>query len=159
MFGYYSAARLSYIIVLERVLEMESFHIPILLIPNYFLSPPLCAGRGAHVTWLIYASLLCLLFSSPSGGEHREPSELLQQGRARQWGPHAGNSQDFFFLLNLLCSDLSITVLLVSDCAAGSGQQAGETDHSRREVVPLWVRGLWEAVHHRPPPQGERKLF
>lgn len=32
---------------------------------------------------------LCLLFSPPSGGEHREPSELLQQSGARQRGPHA----------------------------------------------------------------------
>lgn len=55
----------------------------------------------------------------------------------------------------MLCSDLTIRVLLVSDCAAGSGQQAGETDQRRREVFPLRVRGLWEALHHCPPPQGE----
>lgn len=59
----------------------------------------------------------------------------------------------------MLCSDFNLRVLPVSDCAAGSGQQAGEANQRRREVFPLRVRGLWEALHHRPPPQGERRHF
>lgn len=78
-----------------------------------------CQSSGGHVTWLIYAAFpfhlfssvecfLSLFFSPPPGGEHREPSELLQQGGARQRSPHAGNKRQIFhylFLLIVLCSD------------------------------------------------------
>lgn len=53
----------------------------------------------------------------------------------------------FWFQLNLLFN-------FFSDCITRSRQQAITEHECRREVFPLWIWGLWEAVHHRPPPQG-----
>lgn len=42
-----------------------------------------------------------------------------------------------------------------SDRITGSRQQASKELKCRREVVPLWLRGLWKTLHHCPPSQGE----
>lgn len=44
--------------------------------------------------------------------------------------------------------------LYPSDCVTGSRQQVRKGLKRRREVFPLWLRGLWKALHHCPPSQG-----
>lgn len=42
-----------------------------------------------------------------------------------------------------------------SDRITGSRQQASKEFKRRREVFPLWLRGLWKTLHDCPPPEGE----
>ncbi len=49
--------------------------------------------------------------------------------------------------------------MFLSDCVTGSRQQARKGLECRREVFPLWIRGLWKALHHSPPSQGECGCF
>lgn len=49
--------------------------------------------------------------------------------------------------------------MFLSDCVTGSRQQARKGLKCRREVFPLWIRGLWKALHHCPPSQGKCGCF
>lgn len=62
----------------------------------------------------------------------------------------------FFSWLFMLCSDLTLksNSWFFSDCFTGSRQQARKGLKCRREVFPLWIWGLWKALHHCPPSQG-----
>lgn len=55
------------------------------------------------------------------------------------------------------CSGLTLksNSWFFSDCVTGSRQQARKGLKCRREVFPLWIWGLWKALHHCPPSQGK----